>query len=70
MIKAILRGLVGVITLPFIFGAYWVLSVGLVALGAEPTGQFTDTLWAIGIAWVALLVIYPVLARQLNKVVA
>ena len=70
MIKAILRGLVGVITLPFILGAYWLVSVGLVALGAEPTGQFTDTLWAIGIAWVALLVIYPAVARQLNKVVA
>lgn len=70
MIKAILRGLVGLITLPFVFGIYWVISFGLVALGAKPTGHFTDSLWAIGIAWVALLVIYPVLARQLNKVIA
>jgi hypothetical protein len=70
MIKAILRGLVGFITLPFILGAYWLVSVGLVALGAEPTGHFTDSLWSIGIVWVALLVIYPVLARQLNKVIA
>ncbi len=69
MIKAILRGLVGIITLPFVFGIYWLGSIGLVALGAEPTGQFTDSLWAIGIAWVALLTIYPVIVRQLNKVI-
>jgi hypothetical protein len=70
MIKAILRGLVGIITLPIVLGAYWVISVGLIALGAEPTGQLTDSFWAISIAWVALLTIYPVVARQLNKVIA
>jgi hypothetical protein len=70
MIKGFLRGLVGLITLPIVFGIYWVISFGLIALGAEPTGQFTDSLWAIGIVWVGLLVIYPVVSRQLNKVIA
>lgn len=70
MIKAILRGLVGVITLPILAGAYWLISSGLIALGAEPTGSFTTAIWSLGIAWVVGLMIYPVIARQLNKVIA
>ena len=70
MLKAILRGLVGVITLPLVIGIYWAVSVGLIALGAEPTGNFTDAVWAIGIAWVVALIIYPIITKLLDKVVA
>jgi hypothetical protein len=70
MIKGLLRGLVGLITLPIIVGFYWVISVGLVAFGAEPTGRFTDAVWGLGTAWVVGLIIYPVIARKLEKVIA
>jgi hypothetical protein len=70
MVKAILRGLVGLITLPLVIGIYWVVSVGLIALGAEPTGNFTDAVWGLGIAWVVALVIYPIITKLMDKVVA
>lgn len=70
MIKGILRGLVGIITLPLVIGIYWVISLGLIALGAEPTGSFAEAVWALGIAWVAGLVIYPLITKLMDKVVA
>jgi hypothetical protein len=70
MLKAILRGLVGVITLPLVIGIYWVVSVGFIVLGAEPTGNFIEAVWGISIAWVIALVIYPIITKLLDKVVA
>jgi hypothetical protein len=70
MVKAILRGLVGLITLPLVFGIYWAIFAVLIGLGAGYGGNFADNLWAIGISWVLFLVLYPVISRLLNKVVA
>jgi hypothetical protein len=70
MVKAILRGLVGLATLPLIFGIYWAIFAVLIALGAGYGGNFADNLWSIGLAWVLFLVLYPVISRLLNKVVA
>jgi hypothetical protein len=70
MIKGFLRGLVGLATLPFVFGIYWAIFAVLVGLGAGYGGDFADNLWAIGISWVLFLVLYPVINRLLNRVVA
>lgn len=70
MIKAILRGLVGIITLPLVIGIYWAISLGLIALGAESTGSFTEVVWSLGIAWVVALVVYPFITKLMDKVVA
>jgi len=69
MTKGFLRGLVGVFTLPFVFGIYWVLWFVLIALGADNSGEFTDNLWSVGAVWILFLVFYPVVSRLLDKVV-
>jgi hypothetical protein len=73
MVKAILRGLVGVITLPFIAGAYVFLYIAIGSL----TNSFSSTIdevWQngllIGAVWTVFLVFYPIITKLLDKAVA
>jgi hypothetical protein len=73
MVKGFLRGLVGLITLPFVAGAYVFVYIAIGFLG----GSFSSTIeevWEngllIGVVWAVFLVFYPVITKLLNKVIA
>jgi hypothetical protein len=73
MVKGFLRGLVGLITLPFVAGAYVFVYIAIGSL----TNSFSSTIdevWQngllIGAVWTVFLVFYPVITKLLNKVIA
>jgi hypothetical protein len=73
MVKGFLRGLVGLITLPFVAGAYVFVYIAIGSL----TNSFSSTIdevWQngllIGVVWAVFLVFYPVITKLLNKVIA
>lgn len=69
MVKAILRGVFALITLPIVLGVYWLISAGLIGLGATPTAPFTDVIAPVAIVWIAGLIAYPMFDRFLKRVI-
>ena len=67
------RFLVGLISIPFVAGAYLFLNLLLIALGAEAQYTVEDAFYngiEIGIVVALILVFYPQFSKVLDKVLA
>lgn len=62
------RLLAGVITFPIAYSCYLLFGLWLIALGAEPqSGGAWNALPIAFIAWILLLVFYPLIRRLIQK---
>lgn len=69
---SIRRALVGILSIPFVAGAYTFVYLALVLLGAEPGNTLTDVYATginIAIVVALMLTFYPQIAKVLDKVV-
>lgn len=69
---SIRRALVGILSIPFVAGAYTFVYLALVLLGAEPGNTLTDVYaTGINIAIVVALILtfYPQFSKFVNKLI-
>lgn len=66
------RFILGVISIPFVAGAYVFLNLYLILLGAEPQYTVEDTFYngvEIGIVVALILTFYPQFSKFVNKLI-